>query len=401
MFAYTLATLAMVNLATACNPDPGESASLGNTSTSDTNTTAGGETTPTTSDTDVPLGLCANPQFQPGDGPGTMLQCTGEVTASFTYTACAPFCNQPGSPPIDPIPFPAMDEVGACCTENATEEQVLDACFSDCAHAACLGAIDKFQQLIDDINNSVPGNPAEDCPTQNCRDNAVESLTFFRNYIQLDDFAGCVQSVKNNVVFGMGDPPSCSGVGCLQDGVLDLDCDIAGVNTVVLEPVCDDALNQPPTGTREAGPIVGGEIAISGLGENDVVAMTGTYVQFARPTCGAPPCPLVLEDVNIAAGNFKVGPFKVSNFKAALATSAQGSIIGDSAVFPAGAISLHVTADIKAGKGPKTAFSGYASSEADAYVDTTDGVFSLSNAVFSMGPLQFEASVDPSPCEPM
>ena len=45
---------------------------------------------------------------------------------------------------------------------------------------ACLEAIDRFQELIDDIDNQVPGNPAEACPTQACRNRAKTSLAHVR-----------------------------------------------------------------------------------------------------------------------------------------------------------------------------------------------------------------------------
>lgn len=401
-FAFMLLNAAALAASAGCNPNPGESATLGDSAT-DTSTGTTGETATSVPTTGEPPGPpCANPDFDPGDGPGEMVQCVGEVVDSvFTYTKCAPLCNTPGVTPIEPVAFPADQEVGACCVDSATPEQRVEACVSDCAHAACLEAIDRFQALIDDIANQVPGNPAEDCPTQACRDRAIESLTFFRNFIG-SNFTDCVTSIKLDVPFGMGDPPGCNLVGCIQDGVLDLNCSVTEVNTdVVIEPVCDDALHQPPDGTQEAGAILGGQIVISGLGDNEVTPMTGTYVRSARPLCFGPPCVLVLEQIDVVAADFQIGTLKVSNFKAELATQAQGELVGDSAVFPPGSIAVHVMADIQPGKGKVTSFEGYATNEETAFVDTTDSVFTLDNAVFSIGPLTFVASVDPSPCQPM
>lgn len=83
---------------------------------------------------------------------------------------------------------------------------------------------------------------------------------------------------------------------------------------------------------------MGGQIEISSPFGNATTQMSGTYVRSARPLC-----------------------------------------LGD----------------------PRTLVLGWADNDEAAYVDITDGVFTLDSAVFHEGPVTFVASIDPSPCEPM
>lgn len=359
-------------------------------------------TTTSTSTTDAEPDPCAKPQFEDAQGPGVMVECAGEVVDSvFTHNQCElNGCDNPQVQPIDPILFPGGEVVGACCESSATEEQLLDACKSDCAHAACLEAIERFQALINDPDT------VQKCKGYGlCIDNVLESLNYYKAFVT-DNFDLCVTAVENDIVFGMGSPGCVNNVvtaGCLPDGALDINCNVTGVNTdVVLEPVCGKALHQPPPPARAAGTIAGGTITVTGVGKLEETSMIGTSVQTAYYACSEATCPLVLEVLDVRAADFQIGPHKVENLKADLVRSAYGQSDGAIAAFAPGSILIHVTADVKHGNSKNVvAIDGLAFNEETALAETAGATFSLSNAVFSMGPLRFRASVAPTPCTPM
>lgn len=387
--SFTALSLAL-GLAAACGSEPATTDSDTATGTSSTGAT---DTTPTTGEPEKP---CASPQFQDTVGPGTMVQCEGEVANSFfDFTKCAPLCNKDVHEPIDAVVFPGGGEVGACCTSTATPADQLAACESDCAHAACLEAIQRFQELIDD-----PATTADCNGLGACEGRVIESLTYYRDFVT-GHFDTCVEKILADEPFDLGEPPCGPFAGCLQHGSLDLNCSVTQVHTdVVLDPVCEEALSQPPEPMRQAGPIIGGLVSYQGMGSDGLVELVGTYVQTAYHACGGGLCPLVLEQVDVRVADFQVAAFKVSSFQAHLTAAAHGTSDGEEATFAPGSLKIRVTADITVGKNT-VPFEGFASNEGTATVVTSGGEFSLDNAVFSMGPLTFVTTIDPSPCQPM
>ncbi|MFZ6184478.1 hypothetical protein [Nannocystis pusilla] len=188
------------------------------------------------------LDSCATPQFADGAGPGTLVRCEGQLAKSFFYyDQCKLACGNPIKKPVEPVAFPADDEVGACCEAGASTEALAATCKSDCAHGACLGALLRFDELIADPATTAPCGALAGCKAR-----VLESLTHYKNFLAAN-FAACVQAVVADQLFPLGEPPCGPFAGCLKTGSLELHCEISGVKSdVVLEPVCEQALNQPP-----------------------------------------------------------------------------------------------------------------------------------------------------------
>lgn len=188
------------------------------------------------------IGPCATPQFADGDGPGTLVQCEGQLADSyFYYDQCKLACGHPVKQAIEPVVFPGDGEVGACCEAGASAEALTATCKSDCAHGACLGAIARFDELLAD-----PATTASCGGLAGCKARVIESLTHYKNYV-VAHFAACVQAVVEDKLFTLGEPPCGPFAGCLKTGSLELHCQISAVHAdLVLAPMCEEAPNQPP-----------------------------------------------------------------------------------------------------------------------------------------------------------
>ncbi|WAS93292.1 hypothetical protein [Nannocystis punicea] len=188
------------------------------------------------------LDSCATPQFADGVGPGTLVRCEGELADSFFYfDQCRFTCGNPVKKPVEPVAFPGGDEVGACCEAGASSEALEASCKSDCAHGACLGAILRFEELIADPATTAPCGVLAGCKAR-----VIESLTHYKNYVAAH-FDACVDAVVHDKLFTLGEPPCGPFAGCLKTGSLELHCKIHEVREdIVLEEVCEEALNQPP-----------------------------------------------------------------------------------------------------------------------------------------------------------
>lgn len=220
--------LVFVLCAVACGCDPGDSvARVGGTVAAARNPA---------SDT------CASPQFADGVGPGTLVQCEGQLADSaFYYDQCKLGCGHPVKKPVEQIAFPEDQEVGACCIASATAELQAATCKSDCAHGACLGAIARFEELIADPATTAPCGVLAGCKAR-----VFESLAYYRDFV-VANFAACVQAVVDDQLFVLGEPPCGPFAGCLKTGSLELHCEITAVrHDVVLDGACVEALNQPP-----------------------------------------------------------------------------------------------------------------------------------------------------------
>jgi len=185
---------------------------------------------------------CASPQFADGVGPGTLVQCEGRLADSaFYYDQCKLACGHPVKQPVGQVAFPEDQEVTACCVAGASAQQQAATCKSDCAHAACLGAIARFEELIADPATTAPCGVLAGCKAR-----VLESLTYYKNFVAAN-FAACVQAAVDDQLFPLGEPPCGPFAGCLKTGSLELRCEISAVHAdVVLDPECEEALNQPP-----------------------------------------------------------------------------------------------------------------------------------------------------------
>ncbi|MCY1011881.1 hypothetical protein OV079_41265 [Nannocystis pusilla] len=121
------------------------------------------------------LDSCATPQFADSAGPGTLVRCEGQLAKSFFYyDQCKLACGNPIKKPVEPVAFPADDEVAACCEAGASAEALAATCKSDCAHGACLGALLRFDELIADPATTAPCGALAGCKAR-----VLESLTHY------------------------------------------------------------------------------------------------------------------------------------------------------------------------------------------------------------------------------
>ncbi len=412
---FALAALSLTM--NGCGGGPGESASA----------TAG--------DTEGPVPpppgeYCAVPQFATGGTGGESYTCAGKAQGHFTYRSCD-FVNglwtcgietkigigadPTEGDPLDTVVFPPDptegEHVKACCkpaieedegetTTTGGEAEGEAACLSDCANAVCLEAIQQLQALLDDLDTT-----AAKCPKLGrCKQNVKDSLTMFKKTLE-GNFDLCVATVADPKAppLRLGTPDCGEQAGCLVLGELPVKCTIETIDftsTDSTAEMCSEALHQPPDVTRESGPVAGGTIVFTGAGEPQQSALLGTYVQTARFACDDPLCPLTLEKVEVVAQPVNLGLYSVANLKAELAHPAHGLTDGANAAFMPGSIWIHVTADVEFDK-TVIPIDGYAPNEEMAFVHTSGGVFSLQNAIFSMGPLTMAASIAPSPCQEM
>ncbi|PCC70269.1 hypothetical protein SAMN02745121_03403 [Nannocystis exedens] len=185
---------------------------------------------------------CATPQFVDGAGPGELVRCEGRLADSYFYfDQCKLTCGNPVKQSVEAVAFPGDEEVGACCEAGVSAEALVAGCKSDCAHGACLGALLRFDELLADPATTAPCGVLAGCKAR-----VIESLTHYKNFVAAN-FAACVQAVVDDELFPLGEPPCGPFAGCLKSGSLELHCEISGVQQdVVLEPVCEQALNQPP-----------------------------------------------------------------------------------------------------------------------------------------------------------
>lgn len=316
---------------------------------------------------------------------------------------------------VDSPPRQGEEEVAveakACC-EPAIEGEGQtglvegnEACFSECAYAACIEALDRFIDLRDETGNPETYGKCDQLYFQglidDCKARVETSFSYYVGFLQ-DNFAACVASIIDEdpgTVFSMGNP-SCSEAyvktGCLIAGVLDMTCQ-SQINFGAKGGVCTEALHQAPVSTSQLCVVGIGGGEVSNVATSESADFTSGNVVWRYFDCDDTLCPLVLDGLEVAIEDIESGSTELNDIRAEIIIAAYGLSDGDYGQFEPGALRLRITGTTPGVAGP-VPFEYMGSNNNIVYVAHASDLLSLS-ATFEDGGYEISAYIEEAECE--
>ena len=373
--------------------------------------------------------FCAVPQFaEMGPTQGANYVCEGTVNGNFKYKQCILNCPDEYDPYEDPIPIdgnttgdgeipfpPAEDpteggegegeEIYACChpdielggSQGAVEG--VEACASACAHAACNGAIARFEAML------VDEETWEDCPGQDCEDNVKDSIKHFIAHLK-DHFDDCLAATLtpgagNEYTFTQ--PPCANGtpvIGCLVYAQLDMSCNSVTIDFNSEDGTCVESPHQPTQPTMSQACVIGGD---GGGYVTDDAAVEFTDFSSGSAVmryfdCGEALCPFVLDGLEVTIRDVEGGGIELSDLEAELVVAAYGQSDGADMEFAPGAIVVRVSGTWTDATG-SVPFETLGANVEPAFGSHDNDLLSLGSVTFEAGAYTFVAYVEEAECD--
>ncbi|NJK32906.1 MAG: hypothetical protein HC927_11145 [Deltaproteobacteria bacterium] len=256
-------------------------------------------------------------------------------------------------------------EIGACCIESASDDEVLNdalatVCAADCGARACIAAAAELAAILADeacLHSSGDGFNAESCRLdlpKVCEQDLCQAKVFGRTESDLQDildqlatpeiFEQCQNSIRSEPGWKPCVQADCKGSALGQGRITELRFKAVGCNDIL--PVhfdSPDAPAQPDScelnvnanpgaalpGQDFGGPLIGGAIRIDSPFGAMTIDAVGSRVGFRRISCNATVCPFALTELTIDVPAIHLGSVSFKDVHAELVNPGVGILRRD------------------------------------------------------------------------
>ena len=279
-------------------------------------------------------------------GKGNVLSCAnygdGSVPSNPDETDCIPFdlsSDLPGG-----VPNP-----GACCTEDALSVDVAAQCQDDCGWAACKIAVEKIREAANSLSNKpFPEGPIGEA-------NAREDLFYLANLLEMPTL---MEKCANLVTEGAGELVEVNlGAGITNDDLaghiinsnLYLQCSIDAMEPFVpTTDSCDATPNivEIEEESSSGGVAAAGAVSLLGPNGEGSSSLHDITFDFTERYGRDGSVTFILTGFSAEVDDATYGGFGFSSSSLRLASSASGTVSGETVTFPVGSIRMSATSVI-------------------------------------------------------
>jgi hypothetical protein len=293
---------------------------------------------------------------------------------------------------------------GACCTEQALPDSIIDQCNDDCGHAACKLAIEKLRDAALSLS------------TKGAKGTVRLDLFYLANLLEMPDpFGKCVEQVTSaggkltSVELGPGSSNK-HDPGHIESAMLNLQCALDEIEPYTyVGNICEAPPNVPILEHESymAGIAPAGAVMIVGPDSEVTANLYDISFAFTERRYHSGSVEIQLDDFSARSSTAAYDSFEVTQPSMRLVAPASGSMTGETGeiiTFPPGSLRMEVTAALTSNGDPL--FDGqrmsgeYLNSDSATAIRTEDDKFSFLEATFEAGGYRFVLSTEPGSFQP-
>jgi hypothetical protein len=300
-----------------------------------------------------------------------------------------------GSLPND-VPGP-----GACCTEQALPDSIIEQCSDDCGHGACKLAIEKLREAALSLSTKGPEGTVR------------LDLFYLANVLETPSaFAKCAAQVADAggkltpVELGPGASDKLE-LGHIESATINLQCALDEVEPYVfVGNLCDTPPNMPiiEEESNMRGIAAAGAVAVFGPHGDASVSLSDISFQSTQRLYNSGSVEFRLDDLTARSSTVAYGSLVFTAPSMRLVAPASGKMAGERITFPPGSLRMEVTAAITVDGEPL--FDGqpvsgeYVNTGLATATHSEDGNFSFTEATFEASGYRFVLDTEAGSFQP-
>jgi hypothetical protein len=290
---------------------------------------------------------------------------------------------------------------GACCTEQALPEFIVEQCNDDCGHAACKLAIEKLREAALSLS------------TKGAEGVVRLDLFYLANLLEMPDtFGKCVTKVTmaggelTPVELGPGSSEKLE-IGHIESATINLQCALDDLEPYTfIGNICDSPPNVPivEEESNMGGIAATGTVTVIGPGGDASTTLYDISFQFIERVNRSGSVEFRLDDFTARSSTAAYSSLVFNEPSMRLVAPASGTLVGESITFPPGSLRMEVTAAITTDGellfGGRPVSGVYVNTDSATATRSEVGKFSIVEATFEASGHRFVLHTDEGSVQP-